>query len=80
MALLPIVFAYGQETNNFEAELRLLEKQDETLLKQVETISKEQDNEITDSVTVGNAAPLREKSIPDQIPSPKVKERRVRSR
>lgn len=76
--------ANGQDSNDFEAELRRLETQDETLLNKVENISKQNDDFITDSVSVGNAATLREYSNEEvhleEIVAPKVKERRVRSR
>ncbi len=82
-------FACAQSTNEFEEELRLLEKQDEAALKRVEDLSKQESTDgvdvVTDTVSVGRAAPLRYESKPDKTETiqeviPEKKARRIRSR
>ena len=84
--------ADSEGVNQFEQELRLLE--DNSLnhsMKQVEALKTPdaETNFVTDDVSVGNAATLRESSInrspaivPDEMdtPAPTTRTRRIRSR
>lgn len=88
-------FAHAQTTNEFEVELQRLEHLDEAALQRVEAINAIESSDgvdiTTDSVSVGNAATVRNELNPVPTPEkktapipeeviPEKKARRIRSR
>lgn len=90
VALTCVFSLKAQELDSFEKELQALEKGDDNAIKRVEALdSSARDEFISDSVSVGNAAPLRpEVKVDEEAMSvlinqespPAKKSRRIRSR
>lgn len=77
-------FAFAQNSNEFEAELRLLENPEsmnnDFPMQKVESINKDQGSVIEDTVKSGLAAPTRPDLEADKVVPTSKKTRRIPSR